>query len=118
MDAMTSPGIAIRFPDVTPDVGNVYAEDLRIALEDTLDAGDRVERRRSNPEAQDFGATLVLVLGTTAVTAVARGIQAWLARNSGATIEVVVGDRTVRAKNLDSKGIEELAKVVAAASAG
>jgi hypothetical protein len=110
--------IAIHFPDVTPDLGNVYAEDLRAALEEDLAPGDRIERRRTDPEAQDFGATLVLVLGTTAVTAVAQGIRTWLARNSGASVEIVVGNKTVRAKNLDSKGIEELAKVVAAASGG
>ena len=115
---MPATAIAIRFPDSTPDDGNVFAEELRNALAETLDSTDRIERRRSNPDAQDFGATLVLVLGTTAVTAVAEGIRTWLARNSGVAIEISVGDKTVKATNLDSKGIEELAKVMTAISGG
>ena len=64
---MDKAGITIHFPDVTPDLGNVYAEDLRASLEESLEAGGRVERRRSNLESQDFGATVVLILGTSAV---------------------------------------------------
>jgi hypothetical protein len=116
--AMNNTGIAIHFPDVTPDLGNVYAEDLQAALAETLDATDRVERRRTDPESQDFGATLVLILGTTAITAIAEGIRTWLARHSGVSIDIVVGGKTVRARNLDSQGVQELAKVIAAASLG
>ena len=81
---MSTGPITLTFPDVTDDVANVYAEDLQRALEDTLTGSDRVERRRTRQDSQDFGATLVLVLGTTAVTAIAEGIKVWLARNSGA----------------------------------
>lgn len=112
---MLTSSISIRFPDATPDLGNVYADDLRTSLAESLDSGDRVERVRTNPESQDFGATLVLVLGTTAVTAVARGLQAWLARNSGVSIDIVAGGKTLHARNLDSQGVRELAKVLAAA---
>ena len=107
--------ITIQFPDVTADLGNVYAEDLRASLADTLDGTDRIERVRTDPDAQDFGATLVLVLGTTAVSAVARGIQAWLGRNSGVSIDLVAGGKTLHARNLDGEGVRELAKVLAAA---
>ena len=113
---MAHASVTIRFPDVTPDLGNIYAEELQAALGETLAAGDRVERRRTDPESQDFGATLVLVLGTTAVTAIAEGIRTWLARNSGVSLDIVVGGKTVRARNLDSQGVQELAKVLAAAS--
>jgi len=111
---MDKAGITIHFPDVTPDVGNVYAEDLRSSLEESLEAGGRLERRRSNPESQDFGATLVLVLGTSAVTAIAQGIRTWLARNSGVSIDIVVRGKVFRARNLGSQGVQELAKVLAA----
>src|SRR6185436_4099810 len=56
--AMDNSRITIRFPDATPDQGNVYAENLRTALMESLDTGDRIERVRSNPESQDFGTTL------------------------------------------------------------
>ena len=111
---MDNDRITIRFPDVTEDLGNAYAEDLQASLTDSLATGDWVERVRTNPESQDFGATLVLVLGTTAVTAIAEGIRTWLARNSGVSIDIVVGGKTVRARNLDNQGVQELAKVLAA----
>ena len=111
---MDKAGITIHFPDVTADLGNVYAEDLRASLEESLEAGGRVERRRANPESQDFGATVVLILGTSAVTAIAQGIRTWLARNSGVSIDIVVRGKVFRARNLDSQSVQELAKVLAA----
>src|SRR4051812_20284735 len=100
---MASEPVTLTFPDVTPDVGNVYADDLKQALEEALAAGGRIERRRERADSQDFGATLVLVLGTTAVTAIAEGVKTWLARNSGAAIDVTVGGKkkiTVTGRNL------------------
>ena len=108
--------VSIRFPNATPDLGNIYAEELQEELRDMLGPGDRVERRRTDPESQDFGATLVLVLGTTAVTAIAEGIRTWLARNSGASVDIVVGGTTVHGRNLDSEGVQALAKALAAAT--
>ena len=108
--------VTIQFPNATPDLGNIYAEELQEELRDVLAAGDRIERRRTDPQSQDFGATLVLVLGTTAVTAIAEGIRTWLARNSGASVDIVVGTTTVHGRNLDSQGVQELAKALAAAA--
>jgi hypothetical protein len=112
--AMDKAGITIHFPDVTADRGNVYAEDLRASLEESLEAGGRVERRRTRPESQDPGATLVLILGTSSVTAIAQGIRTWLARNSGVSIDIVVRGKVFRARNLDSQAARELAQVLAA----
>jgi hypothetical protein len=110
--------VTLTFPDVTPDVANVYAEDLQRALEDALATGDRVERRRTRADSQDFGATLVLILGTTAVTAIAEGVKAWLARNSGAAIDVSVGGGktlTLSGRNLDTQAVQALATAIASA---
>ena len=115
---MSTGPITLTFPDVSDDVANVYAEDLKQALEDRLSGGDRVERRRSRSDSQDFGATLVLVLGTTAVTAIAEGIRTWLARNSGAAIDVTVGGSkkvTLHGRNLDSQAVQALASAIASA---
>jgi len=111
---MDKAGITIHFPDVTPDLGNVYAEDLRASLEESLEAGGRVERRRTKSQFEDLGATVVLILGTSEVTAIAQGIRNWLARNSGVSIDIVVRGKVFRARNLDSQGARELAKVLAA----
>ena len=113
---MSTGQVTLTFPDVTDDVANVYAEDLQRALEDTLTGSDRVERRRMRQDSQDFGATLVLVLGTTAVTAIAEGIKMWLASNSGAAIDVTVGGSrkvTLHGRNLDSQAVQALASAIA-----
>jgi len=110
---MDKAGITIYFPDVTPDLGNVYAEDLRASLEETLEAGGRVERGRTRSQSEDFGASVVLILGTSAATGIAEGIRTWLARNSGVSIDIVVRGKVFRARNLDSQGVRELAKVLA-----
>lgn len=66
-------------------VGTDLAEANRIAgdLEDWLaqeTPAINMARIRDNVLDQDFGATLAVILGTTAVTALAKGIANWLAR--------------------------------------
>jgi hypothetical protein len=84
--AMDEQTYVITFDDVSAADANRYAEELRQAL---LDASPDIEvhRRRDDPRTQDFGATLVLILGTPAVTAattaVAQAIGNWLLRRRG-----------------------------------
>lgn len=52
---------------------NLWASELKdYILDVTSDVA--VEQRRDNPYAQDFGSTLVLILGTSTVTAVATAL--------------------------------------------
>src|SRR6266699_2792977 len=90
----------IHFRDCTPDEGNAYSEELQQQLKE-IDSGVTVHRRKDNPEAQDFGATLVVILGTGAITAVANGVSTWIARNSGA--KVVITKDGIVAQNIDSR---------------
>ncbi len=61
----------ITFENVSAAEANRYAEELRQAL---LDASPEVvvHRHRDDPRAQDFGATLVLLLGTPAAGAMVK----------------------------------------------
>jgi hypothetical protein len=76
----------IRFDEISEADANRYAIELRNMI---LDASPdvEVERRRDNPSTLDFGATLVLILGTptaTAITsAIAQAIGNWLLRHRG-----------------------------------
>jgi hypothetical protein len=104
--------LIISFPDSSTAEGNRLAGALADALRDVTPEIE-VEPRRDRPDTQDFGASLAIVLGTTAVTAVARGIAAWLARNSGAQIEIQRHGKVVlRATHLDSRDIPRIVQAL------
>ena len=109
---MATDEFILRFGCDSVADANRYAEDLRRELLDS-DASIRVERRRDDPAAQDFGATLVLVLGTPAVVAAAQAITRWLTRNNAVSLDVELPDGRIRARNLESK---DVAAVVASLS--
>jgi hypothetical protein len=70
-----------------------------------------VDRQRERADTQDFGASLGVILGTAAASAVAKGIAAWLAHNSGARIEIRRGNEIVlKATHLDSKDVSRIAE--------
>ncbi len=100
------------FPDATTAEANRLAGTLADTVRD-VDPGVVVERRRDRPDSQDFGASLAIMLGTAAATAVAKGISAWLARNSGVRIEIKrKGETVLVATHLDSKDISRLASLL------
>lgn len=70
----------IRFEDISLDEAGKKAIALR---RDLLDASPdvRVEIEKDDPSNQDFGATLILVLGTPAILAIAKGIANYLSRD-------------------------------------
>lgn len=84
----------ITFDDVSSADANRYADELREVL---LDASPdvHVERKREDSSTLDFGATLVLLLGTPAAVAIARAIGNWLALRRGTiSIETEKGEIT------------------------
>jgi hypothetical protein len=107
---MPSEPLIFSFPDASAAEGNRLAANLADALRD-VDPGITVDRRREQADTQDFGATLAVVLGTAAATALARGIASWLARNSGARIEIKRnGEVILSASHLDSKDVPRIAE--------
>jgi hypothetical protein len=71
--------VAIRFPELALSEAGQAARLLR---EQILDEAPEVEVgvQKDDTKTQDFGATLVLVLGTPAVVSLARGIAKWMMR--------------------------------------
>ncbi|MFG2044789.1 hypothetical protein [Dactylosporangium sp. NPDC048998] len=91
--------IRIKFDGLTLAEANQAAAELQEMVVDAADrageeVGSSVERHRT--DTQDFGATLVLVLGTPAAVAVVRAIHAYIAkRGSRVVIETADGARVV-----------------------
>jgi hypothetical protein len=100
----------ITFDTASAADANRYAEELRQAL---LDASPDVEvrRKRDDPHAQDFGGTLVLVLGTPAAVAVVTAMSNWLARRYQASITIKKADEQIVVQNITSKRADELARL-------
>jgi hypothetical protein len=105
---VTESPFVISFPGVSTAEANRFAADLASTIR-TTDREVQVEQRRDRPDTQDFGATLAIILGTASVTAVARGVESWLARHSGAKIQIDK-DGTVVASNLDSRDAARIAE--------
>ncbi len=101
----------ITFDGASADEANRYAEELRQAL---LDASPDIEvqRRREDARAQDFGTTLVLLLGTPAAGVAITAISNWLASRNRASITVKKGDKEIIVQNITSAKAAELAQLL------
>jgi hypothetical protein len=109
---MRTDSLIVTFPGASTAEGNRLAGTLADALRD-VDPTIVAQRKRERPDTQDFGASLAVVLGTAAVTAVAKGIAAWLSRNSGARVEIrSKGEVVLVASGLDSKDVPRIAEAL------
>jgi DNA-binding transcriptional LysR family regulator len=101
--------LVFRFQGVSPAEAGQKILELR---EDLLDSADdvRAEVRKEDPTTQDFGATLVLVLGSGAVVAIAKGIQRYLSRDREGEL-VIEEDGSVRFKG-NSKDAARIAEAL------
>lgn len=91
----------IQFTNVTTAEANRYAAELRETL---LNASPDVQvmQQRDDSQSQDFGATLVLILGTPAIIAIAQGIKAWLEKRN--SVEITLNPNgQIHGRNLSSK---------------
>jgi hypothetical protein len=101
----------LSFAEASPDEGNRYANDLKSSLLD-LDPALNLEFRRERLDSQDFGATLAVVIGTTAANTLARGLAAWLQRNAGARITIRNSTGELVAEGLDSKDVPRIVQAL------
>ncbi len=112
---MPGPPVVIKFANATTADGNRFAGSLAETLRD-IDPDIQVDRIREREDTQDFGASLAVILGTAAATALAKGIASWLARNSGAKLEIHRdGQVVMSATHLDSADVPKLAEALRAA---
>ena len=101
----------ITFDTASDADANRYTEELRQVL---LDASPdiQVRRRRDDPHTQDFGATLVLVLGAPATMAIVTAIGNWLTLRNRASITIKKTDEEIVVQNITSKKAGELAQLL------
>lgn len=110
----------ITFPSSDAAEGNIYVKDLAEFLESLSNSEDviKTEPIRTNPEAQDFGASLAVILGTAAVTALAKGVAAWLKGHTGVNMDVTTRAGHVVIRNVESKSAAEIVRALANGGAG
>lgn len=101
----------VSFEGVSHSDAQRYAKELQDAL---LDATPdiTVQRRRESPLTQDFGATLVLILGAPAVVAVVKAVRDWLIRRNSASLTWKTADEELMIQGVSSKNVADLVKLL------
>jgi hypothetical protein len=84
---------SIRFLGISGSEANASASSLGDTLRD-ISPSVVVARDKDNPNTQDLGVVLNIVLGSTPAAAIAAGIAAWM-RMHRVKVQVVTPDRTV-----------------------
>ena len=98
----------LRFEMASHADANIYARELR---EMFLDASTdiSVQLKREDQRTQDFGSTLVLILGAPAIIAAVNVIGNWLQRHPNASITIEKPDGKITVQNITSKEATKLA---------
>jgi hypothetical protein len=71
-----------------------------------------IQRKRNDRHAQDFGATLMLILGTPAAAAVVTAVGNWLKLRQSASITWKTEDEQILVQNITSKDAAQLAQLL------
>lgn len=99
---MSDNHITIEFPDVTPAKAGTLANSLKKDLSGIPGVTAKLERTRR--DAQDLGASLVLVLAAPAVVIAAKAIRDWV-RRQGRTKLVIEGNVITDVNSEDAEAI-------------
>ena len=101
----------IRFENSSVSEAGRKAAELRDSLLD-INSDISAEIVKDDPTTQDFGSTLVLVLGAPAVVIIARGIANYLKRAHG-SIVIETDDGTVVATGITGQDAARIAEAFA-----
>jgi Effector Associated Constant Component 1 len=110
---MNTTTISIAFPDLDSPEANEQAESLLSELRQDAELKghldlDQTGVKRTDREAQDFGVTLIAVLGTPAIIILAKAVKSWVERTGTTSIEL----NGVRIKNVRSQDAAAIAKML------
>jgi hypothetical protein len=98
---MSDNQVTVSFAGMSKGPAGVLAADLESFLHENTEI--ETELRRDDVAAQDFGATLVLILGTASVKAVAKALGLWVQRHREAQGRLKIGDIEVEVANVDTE---------------
>jgi hypothetical protein len=105
-------GILIEFLDVSTAEAGRRASEMQIILNNSLrDVGESAtaERIRVNPEAQELGTLIGVLLGAKATIEIAKGIAKWLVRSNQAKIRITSrSGKEVVISNIESKDLADV----------
>jgi hypothetical protein len=98
---------SIRFENLSVAEANILASELKAEI---IAADDRAQAAvvKDDPTTQDFGATLILVLGTPAIVVVARAIADYIQRR-GVSVSITP-DGGVSISNVRSADVADIVK--------
>jgi hypothetical protein len=85
--------LSVTFPKESGHGANAAAVSLADALRD-VDSSLLVTRDKANPNTQDAGSILTIVLGSTPAAAIAAGIAAWI-RLRRLVVRITTEDRSI-----------------------
>lgn len=103
---------SLEISNVTADEASIYAKELRDSL---LDASSDVKAdlKRVDDNTQEFGSTIVLILGTPAVFVVAQAIRDWIRLRSKVKLKIKKSNGDVlEGENLTGKDAKEIAELL------
>ncbi len=104
--------LKIHFAEIEEARASQYAPELRRFI---LDAAPEVtvSQEREDPEAQDAGGALAVILGSSAVVALARGIKAWLELRTRSSVVFKARGKELVINNLTCHQAADLAEKIA-----
>ena len=101
----------LSFPTETPALRSQLSMSLGDSLQ-LLEQIGPVELLRENPDSQDAGTILSIVLSAPAVTLAVRAIAAWATRHNQARIDITTPDGTIVVSGLDSGDVPKAIKAL------
>lgn len=105
MQAEPTTAVRVEFEGLTSAEGNRAAAELRSAIEEAVGEHAEVSVVKEREDTQDFGATLLLILGTEAAITIAKAIYAYVAKR-GDSVVIKTNDGEVIARGTGAVNID------------
>ncbi len=101
----------IKFVEQSLNEKQHLASDLRNTLNSSSN-GIVVDIKKEDENTQDAGTILSLVLGSSLLTSIAKGLFNWLQRNKGIEMELTSGNEKLKIKCSSKNDLEEIEKIL------